>query len=64
MDRRHWIDRFVETAARQLAQRTSRRSFLTRLGSALVGSTLPLLPVARAADDARLPPPDDAALKG
>ena len=64
MDRRHWIDRFVETAARQLAQRTSRRSFLTRLGSALVGSTLPLLPVARAADDARLPPPDGAALKG
>jgi len=62
---RPWIDRLVEGTARQLARRTSRRSFLTRLGTALVGSaTLPLLPVARAADDSRVPPPDDAALTG
>ena len=66
MDELGWIDRFVERAARQLARRTSRRSVLTRLGVALVGtSALPLLPVARAgATDARVPAPDDAALTG
>ena len=63
---RSWLDRITERSARQLARRTSRRSFLTRLGGALVGaSALPLLPVARAADDdARLPPPDDAKVSG
>ena len=63
---RRWIDRLVERGARGLAQRTSRRSFLARLGSALVGgATLPLLPVARAADEpARVPVPDDGALQG
>ena len=64
IDRRRWLDRFVEVFARQMAQRTSRRSVLTRFGSFLVGATLPVLPVARAAEDGRLPPPDDAALKG
>ena len=44
-----FLDRFSENASRRIAQRTSRRSFLTRLGMAFVGaSTLPLLPVARA----------------
>jgi len=64
IDRRRGLDRFVEVFARQMAQRTSRRSVLTRFGSFLVGATLPVLPVARAAEDGRLPPPDDAALKG
>jgi methylamine dehydrogenase light chain len=61
------LDRFVERGARDLARRTSRRSFLTRLGTALVGgASLPLLPVARAAEDnpARVPVPDDSKLTG
>jgi methylamine dehydrogenase light chain len=60
---RPWIDRLVERAVRQLARRTSRRSFLTRVGTLLVGAAaLPLLPVARALD--RTPAPDDAKLAG
>jgi methylamine dehydrogenase light chain len=62
---RPWIDRIIERQARHLARRTSRRSFLARLGSALVGgAALPLLPVARAAGDDRPSVPDDAALQG
>ena len=65
-DQRRWIDRVVERSARGVARRTSRRSFLARLGTALVGgATLPLLPVARAAEEqARVPVPDDAKLTG
>jgi methylamine dehydrogenase light chain len=60
---RLWIDRLVERAVRQLARRTSRRSFLTRVGTLLVGTAaMPLLPVARALD--RTPAPDDAKLTG
>ncbi len=45
-----WFDRFFEARSRSLAQRTSRRSFLTRMGGGLVGAAaaVPLLPVARA----------------
>lgn len=47
-----FLDRFSEGASRRIAQRTSRRSFLTALGSAMVGAgSLPLLPVARAAGE-------------
>ena len=66
-DQRSWLDRVVERGARGLARRTSRRSFLTRLGTALVGgASLPLLPVARALaeEPARVPVPDDAKLTG
>jgi methylamine dehydrogenase light chain len=51
------------SSARPLAGRTSRRSFLTRVGTLLVGAAaLPLLPVARALD--RTPAPDDGKLSG
>ena len=44
-----WIDHALERSARRAARRMSRRSFLARLGSALVGgAALPLLPVSRA----------------
>ena len=47
-DGRSRIDRLMEESARAMARRTSRRSFLARLGGLLVGSAgLPLLPVAR-----------------
>lgn len=62
-----FIDRLAERASRALARGTSRRSALTKLGTALVGaSAWPLLPVARAADDegARLPAPDEGRIAG
>jgi methylamine dehydrogenase light chain len=51
----------LERSARAVARRTSRRSFLARLGGALVGATtLPLLPVARArGESARVGVPDE-----
>jgi len=63
---RGWLDRMIERGTRAIARRTSRRSFLTRLGTGLVGvAALPLLPVARAADEAaRVPVPDDTKLTG
>jgi methylamine dehydrogenase light chain len=46
-----WMDKFTESSARALVQRTSRRSLIVGLGSLLVGaSAFPLLPVARGAD--------------
>ena len=57
------IDRLFERGARGLARRTSRRGFLTRVGTALVGAgAFPLLPVARAAEPPSVP--DDSALDG
>jgi methylamine dehydrogenase light chain len=42
------LDRWTERAARALAQRSSRRGFLSALGGALTGAALlPLLPVLR-----------------
>lgn len=68
MDPRRTPDRWLEGLARGLARRTSRRSVLTRLGTALVGgAALPLLPMARAAAQAggsRAPAPDESGLSG
>jgi methylamine dehydrogenase light chain len=42
------LDKFFEASTRGIASRTSRRSFLAKLGVAITGSmALPLLPVAR-----------------
>jgi methylamine dehydrogenase light chain len=47
------LDRWLELCARSLARRTSRRSFVARVGAALVGAAaFPLLPVARPAQAA------------
>ena len=44
-----WFDRKTGDGSRHLARQTSRRSFLGRLGTGIVGmSALPLLPVVRA----------------
>ena len=46
----NWLDGLVERRSRGIAQRTSRRGFLSALGVAVVGAgSLPLLPVARGA---------------
>jgi len=42
------LDRLTEQVTRTLARRTSRRSLLAVLGGTLAGSTLPVLPIARA----------------
>ena len=43
-----WLDRFIEGRARNLAQRTSRRSLLAGLGHVVTGAAvLPLLPIDR-----------------
>jgi methylamine dehydrogenase light chain len=45
----HWLDTGANRSSRQLARRTSRRSFIARLGMAIAGmAMLPLLPVVRA----------------
>ena len=47
------IDRWFTRAARGIARRSSRRSFLARLATLILGgSALPLLPVARVRPDA------------
>jgi methylamine dehydrogenase light chain len=53
-----FLDRLFEKKSRQLAQRSSRRGVLKNLGGLLVGAAaIPLLPVARAAEQpgAKLP---------
>ncbi len=43
-----WFDGWFESSARSIAARASRRSFLVKVGTALVGTAaLPLLPVVR-----------------
>jgi methylamine dehydrogenase light chain len=60
------IDRLIEQTTRGIARRSSRRSFLTRIGTLIAGSAaaVPLLPVARGAETARAPTPLDAGIEG
>jgi methylamine dehydrogenase light chain len=45
---RSWFDELLESSARTVASRTSRRSFIVKLGTVLVGTAvIPLLPVVR-----------------
>ncbi len=60
MSRMRRIDRITERFSRRLARGTSRRSFLSRAGTSLLGLTaLPLLPIARVEAA-----PDDAEISG
>lgn len=44
-----FLDRFAEKASREIAHKSSRRSFLTKFGTAIVGAgAIPLLPVHKA----------------
>ncbi len=60
------LDRWIEHSARTVAQRTSRRSLLARLGMLLAGggAAWPLLPVARGADTPGAPAAIDAGIEG
>jgi len=60
------IDRFSEFGTRYLARRTSRRGFLSRVGTVVVGTAaIPLLPVARAnATGQRATAPNEETLEG
>jgi len=52
----NFIDKFFEKKARNVAQLSNRRGFIKGIAASLVGaSTIPLLPVARAADAPVLP---------
>ncbi len=54
------LDRWFTSLSRDVARRTSRRSFLSRLSSAMLGAAVfPLLPVARGAHAARTGEPDE-----
>jgi len=56
----NWFDRYSEILSRTVARRSSRRSFLSKFGIAMVGgAALPLLPVARAESEARVRSPED-----
>ena len=54
-----WFDHITESLSRKVAQNSSRRSFLSGFGTALIGgAAIPILPVARAADhDSQQPSP-------
>ncbi|MCR8923100.1 methylamine dehydrogenase (amicyanin) light chain [Dasania sp. GY-MA-18] len=54
------LDKFFERTARSVAQQSSRRGLLKNLGAALVGgASIPLLPVARAAEPAPKMPAEE-----
>lgn len=56
-----WLDRLTETGSRGIAQRTSRRGFIGRFAGIVAGNAvaLPLLPVARADEQANSAPREE-----
>ena len=59
------LDALSERFSRRLARRTSRRSFLFKVGVALIGgAALPTLPVARGEAGARAPAPNETGIAG
>ena len=59
------LDKWIQRTARNVANTTSRRGFLGRLGAVMVGTTaFPLLPVARADTHERPSVPDDSMIEG
>jgi methylamine dehydrogenase light chain len=64
----NWLDRITEGSTRRVARLSSRRSFLTRLGTTVAGAAamVPLLPVARGSEpgEHRAAAPDDRGMNG
>jgi len=61
----NWLDTISERLSRRVARQTSRRSFISRLGLALVGAAaIPVLPVVRAAEGSRAPAPSESGIPG
>lgn len=59
------IDKWIEISARKVARNTSRRSFIGKIGYALVGaSAIPALPVARAGAETNHAPPNESGIEG
>jgi len=58
--KKNWFDSIFENSSRSLAERSGRRSFLGKLGGAMVGATvLPLLPIERFQEAAAAEAPKD-----
>ncbi len=56
-----WLDEFSENSARSMARQSSRRSFVARLGTLMLGAAVvPLLPVARASQSKRPSTPEES----
>ena len=56
-----WLDKFSENSARSVARQSSRRGFIARVGTLMLGgAAIPLLPVARASGDERPDAPTES----
>ena len=56
-----WLDKFSENSARSVARQSSRRGFIAKVGTMMLGgAAIPLLPVARAGGNLDKFDPDPA----